>query len=61
MTELTDFTCMQGIVYEEPKIDCPTHGIHHFTIASTIPGHEGRWCMICWLETLGKPLPVINK
>lgn len=61
MTELTDFTCKQGLVFEAPKIDCPKHGIHSHAIASTIPGHEGLWCMICWLETLGEPLPVINK
>lgn len=61
MTELTDFSVKNTYVFEAAKIDCPKHGIHAHTIVSTIPGHEGRWCMICWLETLGEPLPVINK
>jgi hypothetical protein len=43
-----------------PKIDCPKHGIHSHTIESTIPGHEGHWCQLCWLESLGEPLPVIE-
>ena len=41
-----------------PFVTCPKHGRHSHTIHSTIPGHEGRWCQICWLETLGPALPV---
>lgn len=32
---------------------CPKHGEHEYAIASSIPGHEGYWCQICWLESLG--------
>jgi hypothetical protein len=28
-------------------------------LSSDIQGHEGHWCMLCWLESLGPPLPVI--
>ena len=41
-----------------PYVTCPKHGQHTHIILSTIPGHEGRWCQICWLEMLGPPLPV---
>jgi hypothetical protein len=57
----TDYAVSNSLVIEAPKINCPRHGAHAHTIVSTIPGHEGYWCMICWLETLGEPLPVINK
>jgi hypothetical protein len=43
------------------KVDCPWHGIHHQYIESTIQGHEGHWCMLCWLESLGDPLPTIEE
>jgi hypothetical protein len=61
MTKLTDLAQKQSFAIEAAKINCPKHGVHAQTIVSTIPGHEGHWCMICWLETLGQPLPVINK
>ena len=40
---------------------CPKHGEHPHSIVSTIPGHEGVWCQICWLESLGDPLPSVQK
>jgi hypothetical protein len=43
-----------------PKIDCPKHGIHGHIIHSSIAGHKGDWCQICWLETLGPSLPLIT-
>lgn len=61
MTELTDFGQKQTFAIEATKINCPKHGIHPHTIVSTIPGHEGHWCMICWIEMLGEPLPIVNK
>lgn len=43
-----------------PHIVCPKHGKHTNMITSNIPGHEGHWCQICWLETLGDPLPTVD-
>lgn len=49
------------LMWESPtKVICPKHGTHGHTIASTIQGHEGYWCMICALEMLGTPLPTIT-
>lgn len=42
--------------YEPKQIVCPKHGTHSYTIDSTIPGYEGHYCQICWLETLGPSL-----
>ena len=36
---------------------CPKHGEHEYAIEASIPGHEGVWCQICWLESLGPSLP----
>jgi hypothetical protein len=36
---------------------CPVHGEHEYTIESNIDGHEGVWCQICWLQSLGPSLP----
>ena len=38
---------------ETTYVICPKHGKHEHIITSTIPGHEGVWCQICWIETLG--------
>jgi hypothetical protein len=43
------------------KVVCPKHGEHSQYIESTIKGHEGYWCMICWLESLGNPLSTIKE
>jgi hypothetical protein len=40
---------------------CPKHGEHADVIISSIEGHEGTWCQICWLETLGPSLPYKTK
>jgi hypothetical protein len=65
VTELTDFTSdspkSQIFICEPEKIDCPRHGIHSHIISSTIEGHKGHWCQLCWLETLGEPLPLISE
>lgn len=42
---------------DEVTVICPKHGEHEYTITSNIPGHEGAWCQICWLESLGPSLP----
>ncbi len=47
--------------WEGPGVICPKHGAHPHTIASTIPSHKGRWCMLCALEALGDPLPTITQ
>lgn len=39
------------------QILCPEHGTHEHAIVSDIPGHEGAWCQMCWLESLGPSLP----
>lgn len=36
---------------------CPKHGEHEYAIESTIPGHEGVWCQLCWTESMGPSLP----
>ena len=38
-------------------VKCPKHGEHHNTITSNVKGYEGVWCQLCWIETLGEPLP----
>ena len=43
--------------YTTLEVFCPKHGNHTHTLSSTIPGHEGAWCMMCWLESLGPSLP----
>ena len=47
--------------YEAHVITCPKHGEHPHSIVSNIKGHEGAWCQICWLESLGAPLPMEKK
>lgn len=42
-------------------VTCPKHGEHSHSIVSTIEGHEGTWCQICWIESLGESLPSIKK
>lgn len=44
-------------VHETTIVICPKHGEHEYAIESTIPGHEGVWCQICWIESLGSSLP----
>lgn len=36
---------------------CPKHGEHEYAIESNVPGHEGVWCQLCWLESMGESLP----
>ena len=52
---MTDFLNLKTA---QQQIVCPKHGTHPNYISSTIKGHEGYWCMLCWLETLGPSLPV---
>ena len=42
---------------DEITVICPKHGEHEHAITSNIPGHEGAWCQICWLESMGPSLP----
>ncbi len=39
---------------QPPKINCPKHGVHTYTIQSNVAGHDGYFCQLCWLETLNK-------
>jgi hypothetical protein len=43
------------------EIVCPKHGTHPHIISSTMTGHEGRWCQLCWLESLGPSLPLADE
>jgi hypothetical protein len=36
------------------KYLCPVHGVVEQDITSNIPGHEGIWCQICWLESFDR-------
>ena len=42
---------------DQLTVICPKHGEHEYAITSNIPGQEGAWCQICWLESLGPSLP----
>ena len=44
------------LVINNPYVICQKHGKVENFIRSAIPGHEGHWCQICWLEMLGPPL-----
>lgn len=46
---------------EITTVICPKHGEHDHAILSTIPGHEGVWCQICWTESMGPSLPYRKK
>lgn len=47
-------------IWKGPQVDCPKHGITSNVISSNIAGHEGHWCQICWVETLGPSLPLVK-
>jgi hypothetical protein len=42
------------------EVICPKHGQHDKYIHSSILGHDGYWCMLCWLESLGPSLPIVE-
>jgi hypothetical protein len=45
---------MVDVKFAQPLYRCPVHGESPNCIRSTIPGHEGEWCQICWMEQLDK-------
>lgn len=49
---LSDDNWLQYSKFRNPKFECPVHGITENVIQSTIPGHEGAWCNICWIDSL---------
>ena len=55
---MTDFL---NLKISQKQIVCPKHGTHKYDISSDIEGHEGHWCMLCWLETLGPSLPLVEE
>lgn len=55
---MTDFF---DLATSHKQIACPKHGTHKHYISSDIEGHEGHWCMLCWLESLGPSLPVVEQ
>ena len=56
--DITDVESDQGIFR---WVVCPKHGEHADVIISNIDGHEGTWCQLCWLESLGPSLPYKKK
>jgi hypothetical protein len=58
---MTDSFLTEGFTYRPRMINCPKHGIHEYFITSTVDGHEGHWCQICWLESLGPSLPLVEE
>jgi hypothetical protein len=40
---------------------CPKHGEHPNSIVSSVKGHEGVWCQICWTDMLGESMPSTQK
>ena len=55
MTDFFDLTTSRK------QIACPKPGTHKHYISSVIEGHEGHWCMLCWLKSLGPSLPVVEQ
>jgi hypothetical protein len=55
---MTDFL---NLKISQKQVVCPKHGTHKHYISSDIEGHEGNWCMLCWLETLGPSLPLVEE
>jgi hypothetical protein len=55
---MTDFL---NLKISQKQVVCPEHGTHKHYISSDIEGHEGLWCMLCWLETLGPTLPLVEE
>lgn len=50
-----------GSTYWAPvRVQCPKHGLVSHVIRSDISGHKGFWCQLCWLESLGAPLPAFD-
>jgi len=45
------------MIDQQLTVICPKHGEHEYAIVSSIPGHEGAWCQICWMESMGSSLP----
>ena len=60
MTENTSQTSNTFAV-QQRMVVCPKHGEHEYAITSTIPGYEGAWCQLCWMESLGPSLPYKTK
>lgn len=58
---MTDFLDLKLAVKQATRVICPKHGTHPHTIHSNIPGHEGYWCQLCWLESLGPCLPTVEQ
>ena len=54
---MTDFLNLKP---SQKLIVCPKHGTHNQYISSSIEGHEGNWCMLCFLESLGPSLPTVD-
>ena len=49
-----------GLKIVQKQIVCFKHGTHGHHISSDIEGYEGNWCMLCWLESLGPSLPLVD-
>ena len=56
MTDDTQKPTAGGAIFNftDKKHYCPRHGEVKETMDSTIPGHEGRWCLRCWVEMVNR-------
>lgn len=58
---MSDALLVDASFYPTPTLyRCPAHGEVAAVITSTIPGHEGAWCQLCWLASLGPPIPRVE-
>ena len=55
---MTDFL---NIKISQKQIVCLKHGKHKYYISSDIERYQGNWCMLCWLESLGPSLPLVDE
>jgi len=60
MTDHTTEPFMAISSTNQPKINCPKHGVHNQIITSTVDGYQGQWCMLYWLESLGPSLALVD-
>lgn len=54
-------TTKSVVISTKHYVICPEHGKVANFISSWIPGHEGHWCQLCFLDMLGHPLEFIEE
>jgi hypothetical protein len=48
----TEYKINPQLLVTNPKYKCKKHGVHEYAIVSSIEGHKGEYCQICWVEWL---------